>query len=106
MRLALLAAFAAALIIFGCSNLSDDPVETPAAPSVEAPVSTPSVDVPVKAPVTEPVTKTSPKHHKRNHHHHRHRHPAKQPEPAAETANNPEVPQTQTPFEWNGWQSY
>jgi hypothetical protein len=102
MRLALLAAFAAALIIFGCSNLSDDPaVEAPATPSVEAPVTTPSVD----APVTVPVTKTSAKHHKRHHHHHRHRHPAKQPEPAAGTAKNPEVPQTSTPFEWNGLQS-
>jgi hypothetical protein len=102
MRLALLAAFAAALLIFGCSNLSDEPVETPATPSVDGSVTTPSVNV----PVTAPVTKTSAKHHKRHHHHHRHRHPAKQPEPAAGTANNPEVPQTSTPFEWNGWQSY
>ena len=83
MRLALLAAFAAALIIFGCSNLSDDPVETPAtpsvnvpaaAPSVEAPVATPSVDVPATAPVAKPCAK----HRKRHHHHHRHRHPARQ----------------------------
>ena len=83
MRLTLLAAFAAALILFGCNNSSDDPVETPAtpsvnvpaaAPSVEAPVATPSVDV----PATAPVAKQCAKHRKRHHHHHRHRHPARQ----------------------------
>jgi hypothetical protein len=107
MRLVLLAAFAAALILFGCvtGNSPDQPNETPATPSVEVPVATPSVDAPVTAPVTEPVTKTSSKHHKRHHHHHRHRHPANQPEPAAGTANNPEVPQTSTPFVWNGFLS-
>jgi hypothetical protein len=103
MRLVLLAAFAAALILFVCvtGNSPDQPNETPATPSVGVPASAPSVE----APVTEPVTKTSTKQHKRHHHHHRHRHPAKQPEPAAGTASNPEVPQTSTPFEWNGSQS-
>ena len=80
MRLKLLAAFAAALIIFGCSNLSDDPVETPATPSVNAPAVTPGVVAPVATPcvdvpATVPVAKTSAKHRKRHHHHHRHRHP-------------------------------
>jgi hypothetical protein len=80
MRLILLAAFAAALILFGCSNLSDDPVETPATPSVNVPAATPSVVAPVATPcvdvpATVPVTKTSAKHRKRHHHHHRHRHP-------------------------------
>ena len=112
MRLALLAAFAAALIIFGCSNLPDDPVETPATPSVHVPAATPSVVAPVATPsvavpATVPVAQPSAKHHKRHHHHHHHhRHSARhKPEPAAGTANNPEVPQTSTPFEWNGWQS-
>jgi PBP1b-binding outer membrane lipoprotein LpoB len=97
MRLVLLAAFAAALILFGCvtGNSPDQPNETPATPSVSVPVSTPSVE----APVTEPVTKTSTKQPKHHHHHHRRRHPAQQPEPAAGTAN-------QTPFFfWNGSQS-
>ena len=92
MRLALLAAFAAALLIFGCSNLSDAPVETLATPSVEVPVSA-------------PVTKTRTKHHKHRKPHHKHRHPAKLPEPTAEPADNPVVNQPQTPFVWNGWQS-
>jgi hypothetical protein len=98
MRLLLLAAFAAALLIFGCSNLTDGPAETPATPSVQVAVATPSVE----APVTAPVTKTSTKHRKHRKHHHKHRLPAKQPEPTAEPANNPVVTQPQTPFEWNG----
>jgi hypothetical protein len=91
MRLVLLAAFAAALILFGCvtGNSPDQPIETPAAPSVAVPV-TPSVDV----PVTVPVTKTSTKHHKHRKHHHKHRHPARLPESEAPTANNPVMPQT------------
>jgi hypothetical protein len=104
MRLALLAAFAAALIIFCgvAGNSPDAPVEKPATPSVEAPVTTPSVEV----PATAPVVKTRAKHHKHRTHRHKHRHPAKQPEPAATAADNPVTPQPETPFEWNGWQSY
>jgi hypothetical protein len=102
----LLAAFAAALVIYGCSNWSDESAETPAALSISVPVSAPSVEAPVTVPSVEaPVTKTSSKHRKHHHHHHRHRHPAEQPEPAAGTASNPEIPQTSTPFELNGWQS-